>query len=277
MNSPILDIVPRRLFITPYYDDPERSELERMQLTLDSWACYDAAVAGNYDRTLEIILSWMSCLECVNDEAKLVMLIKGQLFLEAFLLLPKALQEDTTTAFEFWLKHVYHKCVSRFWKASNNRGAWAILGFALECKVFDLRLSNYRWNMFISQATNSNGKLWIEAKRTNSGMWYSYYTLAPLLRASQLLTVNKYMLRPALDWLFFYVKNPDLWPFKPQRGPIGWLQRWWHPCADFREDPQPRGWPHNLYHVAGKMFKRDDWLQWGGEPPYEGVNIFRHG
>jgi len=273
---------PTNLFITPAYLNPAQSERDKAQLWQDCAWAYDQAFLGpsHWVQDPQNILSdWADHNKSlVNTEACLVMTYKGQLFLEAYLLLINRWGFQRMKNFEDWVASVFRGGAAMIYSRYSNWGAWGLLGCTLADTILGKSLVPHsnRFNELISKATDDHGALWIEAERTNSGMWYSYFCLAPMLRVAQLLPVDKWMLYDPLCWLWQYVLDPQSWPYKPKKGFWGFIQNIFKPHASKLELPKKNDWPGDLYHVAGIEFERNDWRDWGTGPPYW-TDIFRHG
>jgi hypothetical protein len=265
---------PERLYITPAYLDPAQAQKDKAQLEVDSLWAYDRTVDGYADTAIAILDDWATHNKVlVNHEAKLIMTFKGILFLEVYLLLGKP------ESFPSWVEKVYRPGAQALYSEQNNQGAWGLLGCAMSDVILGRPTGThlYRYAEFISKATDDVGKMKIEILRTNSGMWYSYFALLPLLRTAILLDADEWMLFPALKWLWQYVEHPETWPYKLKPGLRGWIQRMIHPCALDVELPRKDDWPANLYYVASTIFNRPEWAAWGDPPPYRGVHLFRRG
>jgi len=274
---------PAHLYITPAYLNPAQADKDKAQLQQDSLWAYDQAWLGPdlwVEDPRHQLLDWATNNKSlVNMEANLVMSFKGQLFLEAYRLLTARWELPRIPEFEAWVKNVYRPGAEAIYPRYSNWGAWGLLGCTLSDIIlkWDRSSNIFRFNQLISKATDDHGALWIEEGRTNSGIWYSYFTIAPILRVAQLLPVDKYMLYDPLCWLWQYVVNPQSWPYKPKTGIWGFIQNIFKPHASQLELPRKDDWPANLYYVAGLIFDRVDWRTWGQPPPYKGTNIFRHG
>ena len=269
---------PTNLYIAPAYLFPKQSDKDKAQLWQDAGWAYDCAYQGRPELTTPILYNWaVNNKKLVNWEAKLVMTFKGQLFLDAYLMLPSGYQPKE---FPTWVQNVYLPGAMTVYPENNNRGAWGLLGSVLSNKIlgYPQELNTFRYYEIISNNTNDDGLVKDGPERTNSGMWYSYFFIAPLLKVAQILPVEKYMLKPALDWLWKYVQNPETWPYKPAPiwTPKGIYQRLFQACAAKVELPRKDDWPANLYWVAGDMFEQPEWKQWGNPPRYW-TNIFRFG
>ncbi len=273
---------PERLYITPAYLDPVQADRDKLQLTQDTMWAYDRASDGYFETTRDILDDWATNNKVlVNHEAKLLMAFKAILFLEAFLLVDDGSHypEAEKGRFKAWVEKVYRPGAQALYSEQNNQGAWGLLG----CAMADVILGRptgkhiYRYVEFISQATDDVGKMKTEILRSNSGMYYSYFALLPLLRLAILLDADEWMLLPPLKWLWQYVEHPDTWPYKLKPGLRGLIQRMVHPCALQVELPRSNDWPAPLFRVAGRMFAITDWENWGDPPPWMGVHLFRRG
>lgn len=269
-------MVPSRFYVTPYYWDPVKNDQDKAPLQKDAWACYDLAVSGNHEEAQKIMLDWaLGCREVVNGEAHFVMTFKGQLFLESYLMGDPAFWNSKV--FSIWVERVYRKSAMKFYQDSDNQASWGILGTILSDLILGKSQEENRNRLWehIEKSVGSGGVMVEEVKRTNSGIWYSYFSLAPLLRSCQLIdpSMSSLLIRP-LNWLFSYCQNPTSWPYKPKTGFLGWWEKLWYPRADTLLLPKKDNWPANLFYEAGVHFNRSEWKNWG-TPPWPGVNIFR--
>jgi len=265
-------MIPKELYITPAYYNPEKCSRDKAQLQMDAWACWDLYAAGHHSAALDRLLAWTDCQKLVNHEAKLVMTFKGQLFLDVYQRVGVHMP-----IFEEWVAHVYRPGAYEFYRENNNLGAWGLLGCSLADSILNQPMLPHvhRFYTYIVDATDKDARMKYEIKRTNSGIWYSYFALAPLLRAAQVLDTEHWMLYRPLDWLWQYMKDPDSWPYRPKKGIAGFIQNMMHPHAKELERPRPNDWGGNLYWEAGSIFGRFDWRTWSAGPPFYGVNIFR--
>jgi hypothetical protein len=269
-------VIPGRLYITPYYRDAVQNEKDQAPLEHYAALAYDEARWGDPREAQDILGRWgRTCLEVVNAEAEFAMTYWGQLFLEAYLLMDP--REWDSEPFIIWVDRVYRPCAWKAYYKYNNHGSWGILGTALAYKVlgWDTHSIHSRLVEHISNNVSDSGVMIHEIKRTNSGMWYSYFSLAPMLRACQVLNVPGFaeLLRKPLAWLFGYCQAPETWPYRLPGGFRGWITKMLYPCADEVEIPKPDNWPGNLYYAAGRYLEVPEWAAWA--PPPSWNEIFR--
>jgi len=268
--------IPDRLYITPYYKDPAQNEKD--QAPLEYWAAlaYDEARWKDPLEAQDILGRWgRTCLEVVNPEAEFALTYWGSLFLEAYLLMDP--REWNSEEFLIWVNRVYRVCAWKSYYKTNNHGSWGILGTVLAYKVlgWDDWSCRSRFAEHVMDSSDDNGVMVQEIKRTNSGMRYSYFSLAPMLRTCQLLDAPGYaeVLRKPLAWLFQYCLAPETWPHKLPKGIRGWVWRKLYPCEDEVVLPRQDNEPGNLYYEAGKYLDVPEWVAWA-KPPFW-TNIFR--
>jgi len=268
--------IPDRLYITPYYKDPVQNEIDQAPLEHYAALAYDEARWKDPLEAQDILGRWgRTCLEVVNSEAKFAMVYWGSLFLEAYLLMDPV--EWNSEEFLIWVDRVYRPCALESYYKTNNHGSWGILGTVLADLVLGKYIGPHQLRLaeHIQGNIESDGSMPREDRRTNSGPWYRYFSLAPMLRSCQLLGSTGYaeMLRPALVNYFQYCLNPESWPYRLPGGIRGWFWRKLYPCADELEIPKPDNWPGNLYLAAGRELDVPEWIAWA-KPPFW-MNIYR--
>lgn len=278
--------VPSSLYITPYYKDPQAYEADVAQLRSDAHDAYDSSFLGDYRTVGEILSAWaLNCSEAINREAKFHLVWMGHLFLEAYLNTPT--DEWNSGIFPPWVDNVYRRAVMDVYNHNNNQGSWGILGAVLADIIVgkEPKLHIDRFNRHLSQSWNGGGALIHEIKRTNSGIWYEYFSLAPMLRTCQLLDIPVTILFKPLQFLWTYTSFPEAWPYKLPKGIFGKIWRWLYPCSDELELPRPVDWPANLFLEAGKGLEQSpdlyhqivarEWKEYADLPLNHGIHIFR--
>jgi hypothetical protein len=264
--------MPKELYVTPYYMNPAKSAEESRELMEDSWNAYDRRYT-NPEFSVSVLRKGSECTKMLNIEAHLKMVVHGSLLLTTYLDL-----HYTDPKFEEWVYETYATSCFIFSPGNTNMACWSMLGRVLRDVVLHGRsMAGDGVRALLSHITDSDGVMIYEIKRTNSGIWYSYYALAPLFKAASLCGVDPWLFHKPLSWLWKYVQHPQTWPYTPKRGFLGWIQNLLFPHSSGLELPRKDDWPANLFYVAGRVLSNDDWLHWGNPPPYGGVDIFRDG
>lgn len=271
--------IPNIFTPTDYYSDIDQARIDRKRIFEDSTKSYLAAKAKDYSTVKDILLSWASINRGVgNNEGRSIMLYRGHLFLKAYLMLGEKLP-----LFESWVINVFEQCADDLYGRKNNYGSWAILGKALSHKVKfgSLEDGHVFWDRidsYLDNCSTNDGRMWRECLRTNSGIWYSYFALAPLFEAIYLTRypdVGQFL--KCLSWLFQYANNPQSWPYKPLPWILGIIQGWiWPHCKEL-EMPHCWGWPGNLFKVAGEYFNIEAWSKYACMAEFQGEDIFIDG
>jgi Alginate lyase len=272
-------MIPEIFKPTPYYTNETQARLDRAQLFEDSKTAYFSSRNGDCDTAKKILTDWSIINKGVgNEEGMFLFLVRGHLFIKAYMnLLNKGIKIDT---FENWVNTVFKGCANNLNSRQNNYGAWAILGSVLVDKLKGNPLNRHfdRISRFIQECSTIDGVMWREAKRTNSGIFYSYFCLAPLLEACYISNFDYiWLLYIRLGWLFQYAVYPQTWPYKPKKGLAGLIESWLYPHADTLEMPHCWGWPGNLYKVAGEFFSVDGWKNYACMDQFPNEDIFLFG
>ncbi|MCC5839641.1 MAG: alginate lyase family protein [Opitutales bacterium] len=207
----------------------------------DVWAAYAMALLYRLDhspgreiygnKALEVLNAWASNNHSVTGgDGHLMMAYGGVGLLHAAQLMRSSSlwSDPDRQQFESWVRTVFLGSCSAIRGRRNNWGDWGIFGaitahnflgerFALEADATQLRNK-------IDRRINSEGILPEEVHRGSAGLWYTYFSLAPLTAAAnvlynaQLADFFNYVpesgggLRLALDYLFTYCLDPGSWP-----------------------------------------------------------------
>jgi hypothetical protein len=180
--------------------------------------------------------------------------------------------------FRSWLSDTLAPSADSIKHDKNNHGCWGLYA-SLACNHF---LENFRGfeedtellKKHISSMIDESGELPAENKRTNSGMWYTYFALCPMSCSAAIVTnaagedMFAYTdssgrgLKLALDKFFTYCREPQSWPYEKPQGITGALHNLFYPSSDKPRLPRPDSWPGNLYEVAGGIYNEPAWDQW---------------
>lgn len=283
------------LFIPPYYKDYEGNRAAQRILDEQTNATLYWSLMYRLHNKQEIeyalktetfLLTWaLNFNDVKNHEALLYMVYKGHKFLTAYDHITE--YNWNRVPFQIWIDSIYKGLAEKLIKMPNNQGSWGWLGFIHSLVITERPLRPYLDKFVNHIKTNidyNTGEMVLEVKRTNSGMWYSYFSLAPMLMTCAIF--RRYLeedllllIEPALDWLFKFCLNPDSWPHRPARGLLGKIQRLMYPCSNNLQIPMSFNWPGNMYEIASWLFyHKPEWEEWinPSRPLMQVGNIFRY-
>jgi len=182
------------------------------------------------------------------------------------------------SAFTSWSSTVFWNSAHAIKGRANNWGAWGTLGAvasaALVGNAPTLTEETESLRRRIAESIDATGELPEENKRTNSGMWYTYFALTPMTAAAAIVrnatgvdlfayaAPNGRTIRLALDRHFYYALYPEEWPHPLPEGLEGELWRILYPCADEIELPTVTGWPGSLFEIMSDFYQVPEWAEW---------------
>jgi hypothetical protein len=278
--------------VPAYYADEEAHTAAKRCLADDGGAAYALALAYQLaeddeertmfaDRAVAILDAWASVNESVSGaDGNLVMMYKGihLLYAADLVLRYEGWSETGREAFLGWVRGVFLPSAEAEKNDRNNHGDWgtlgAVAGAAILGDTAGVSTELERIRTRIGERISPSGELPEENYRTNSGMWYTYFALAPMTAGIQVgrnvLGVDLFgyvspegrSIRLALDRLFLYCLDPGTWPYELPPGPAGEIWRLLYPCADEVELPLPYDWPANLYEVMSSVYSVPEWEAW---------------
>ena len=146
-------------------------------------------------------------------------------------------------AFKNWIRTVYLKeATDPIKDRNNNWGDWGTFGAVTADYYLDdaagFSAETARLQHHIDQALGPDGHLPDETARGPSGIWYTYFALAPMTAAARVVkdgggpdlfqwtSPTGKRLKSALDYLLAGVQNPGSWPHAPNPGTPG-VKDWW--------------------------------------------------
>jgi len=288
--------------VPPYYDDPDGHDAAKQALSDDGYAAY--ALALGYQlaseaeqreafaaKATEILQAWATINTEVNgDDGDLVMMYKGVHLLYAADLVGNW-PGWQPSAFRAWTDTVFRAAAERTRDKDNNHGAWGTFGAVTAAALLEdaagVAAEVARAQQRIENSIDDNGELPEENKRTNSGIWYTYFALAPLTGTAWVarnvgdvdlfawVAPNGRTIRLALDRLFYWCLFPERWPYPLPEGVAGELWRLLYPCADELELPTIESWPGNLFEAMSAVYNEPAWANWvAGHRPQRGWHAF---
>lgn len=278
-----------------YYTNKDAHRAAKRNITKDAMGAYALALAFHLDtsplkqsygiKAVQYLNAWASQNTSVSGtDGPLVMAYLGTCLIYAADLMMAFdgwSQADRQMFFE-WVDGVFKPTVAKLATNSKdvktNRGAWgALASLAAESLTMNQQgISHWTADIAGRIAANidENGEFPEENLRTNSGIWYTYFILAPLTTAAHItknasqqdlftfVSTNGRSLKMALDRHFYYTLHPDQWPHKLPDGIEGMLLRLQYGCADSLELPQQNSWPSDLFEVMSNLYGEASWAQW---------------
>jgi len=284
---------PKEDFDIPfYYGDPEASQAAKEGLRQDAMAAYalalgyqladEAAARDLYaSKALEFLDAWAAVNKSVSgDDGDLVVIYTGIPLLYAADLVWGYEGWDATSrdAFVGWVSGVLQPSAEAIKDRANNWGDWGTLGVvastALRADTASVLGEADRIRARIASEIAENGELPEENKRTNSGMWYTFFAMTAMTTAAHIVrnttgqdlfgyvAPNGRSIELALDQEFFYAVHPEQWPYPLPDGLAGELWQLLYPCDDTIQLPTPGGWPGTLFEVMSDAYGVAEWESW---------------
>lgn len=161
-------------------------------------------------------------------------------------------------AFETWLTGVYlAKAANAIKTESNNWGDWGIYG-AMSAYYYkddnvQLNAEIIRLKNKIESSIAADGSMPQEAGRGVSGLWYTYFALAPITSAAHIAkeaagidlfhwtSPGGTTIKQALDYLLYYMNHPDQWPYGENPRMPGSSEDWgynlFEAMSDYYDEP----------------------------------------
>lgn len=274
-----------------YYANKNTPSAAKEKLSNDAYAAFTLALAYQLNTSDKRSLYAAKASEILNAWAKTNRKISGYdghltacycgvpMVLAAELLTdyPDWTQPDRES-FKDWLKNTLQKSADAIKHRKTNWGCWGLYT-SLACNHYLDNTAPFEKDVAllenqIAAMIDKDGRLPSEYKRTNSGMWYTYFALCPLTCSAAIAsntTGRDYFtssadsgrrIKSALDTLFIYCNDPEAWPHVKPTGVTGAIYNTFYPSADVVKKPRPDSWPANLYELMLAKYAVEDWDQW---------------
>ncbi|HEV7350649.1 alginate lyase family protein [Telluribacter sp.] len=268
-----------------YYIDAASHRTNSRSLQSDAFDAYACALAYQLsgqkryaDQALKYLKAWADLNKTYSDhDGSLVMAYSGTAMVIAGELLSnyKGWKEADQKQFKSWVSEVYRKSANEIRNRKNNWADWGRYGSILSAYYLDepaevnenIRL--IKSDLFEKIA--EDGHMPHETVRGNNGIWYTYFSLAPITAASWVAynatgeSIFSYSqgnrsIKKAVDYLYYYNLHPEEWTWykNPNQGsPQKWPGNLLEVLADVYQEPrfadytQPaRPLIYNLHHFA---------------------------
>lgn len=231
------------LRIPGFYFNPQEHRKNSLGLQNDSFSAYTCALAwqlsGNKkyaEKALYFINSWSIINKTYSEaDGPLVLSYSGGALVMAAELMRKftGWKNNDQQLFARWVKSVYRKAGNEIRGRANNWGDWGRFASMLSDYYLDdekdmaenIRL--LKSDLFDKIA--EDGHMIEEVKREANGIWYTYFSLAPITAASWIAfnasgenifnyERNNKSIKKALDYLLYFQQHPAEWSwFKDPR------------------------------------------------------------
>ena len=252
-----------------YYQNPEGHQRNSKSLQTDAFNAYCCALAyrlsGNKkygDKACELMNIWAKVNHMYSDyDGTLVMSYSGNAMVIAAQLMSdsKLWKKADHALFDQWLVNVYRKACNEIRERSNNWADWGRFG-SLLCAVYfdDAKELNENIRLIKSDLFHKiapDGSMPEETRREGNGIWYTYFSLAPMTGACWLiynatgenlfiLDNNGVSIKSAIDYLLYHNLHPDEWKWFPNP----------------RTGPKDR-WPGNLLEAMSGIYHDERYVE----------------
>jgi hypothetical protein len=266
-----------------YYSDSANHRKNSKALQSDSFDAYACALAYQLSgdkkyvgEAIRFLNAWAGLNKTYSDhDGSLVMAYSGTGMVMAAELLAnyKGWKNEERKAFFVWVKEVYRKSAHEIRNRKNNWADWGRFGSILSAALLNdeteikenVRL--IKSDLFDKIA--ADGHMPHETARGANGIWYTYFSLAPITAACWVAynvtgenifayTRDNRSIKTALDYLHHYSMNTAEWPWfkKPNMG-------------------GPGKWPGNLFEAMSGIYNDQNYAAYA-EPAQPICYDFHH-
>ncbi|WP_207534409.1 alginate lyase family protein [Desertivirga arenae] len=255
------------LSIPGFYFKPEEHRKNSLGLQNDCFSAYTCALAWQLsgkaiyaERSLYFINAWSSINKTYSEaDGPLVLCYSGGALVMAAELMRsfRGWKNEDREHFSWWIKYVYRKAGNEIRGRTNNWGDWGRFASSLADYYLDdeedmaenIRL--FKTDLFEKIA--EDGHMIEEVKRGANGIWYTYFSLAPITATSWIILNasgenlfryerNNKSMKKALDYLLYFQQRPSEWT---------WFK---DPRTGLKGDKYGC-WPANLIEAMSGIFK----------------------
>lgn len=253
-----------------YYIDPVNHKKNSAGFASDSFDAYACALAFQLSgkdkyakRSLGFLMTWANINQKYsNHDGALVMAYVGTgMIMAAELLFKyKKWSSPDKEKFFYWVHNVYQKSCNEIRNKKNNWADWGRFGSLLCAHLLDNKDEMNENTRLVKSdlfyKIDEDGHMPEETRREKNGIWYTYFSLAPMTASCYViynstgenifeLKEGERSIRKALDYLFYFNGHPAEWSwFKgPQEG-------------------SPERWPGDLFEAMSGIFKEPRYAQY---------------
>jgi hypothetical protein len=255
-----------------YYDKPEEHRANSLAIQRDAFGAYASALAYRLTgdekygaKAAYFLNAWATINKKYSEhDGVLVMAYSGSGLLIAAELMndTKAWKKEDKKTFEKWVMTVYQPACNEIRTAPhvNNWADWGRFGSLLAASLLNdtaeiaenVRL--IKSDLFAKILPD--GSMPEETRRGSNGIWYTYFSLAPMTAACWLIhnltgenlfdwEQNGASIKKAVDYLLYHEQNPTEWKFNA------------HPGTGKNEP-----WPENLMEAMYGIYGDSNYLEY---------------
>jgi hypothetical protein len=181
-------------------------------------------------KACELLNAWSVINKKYSEyDGSLVMAYSGTGLLNAALLMKKQAiwKESDKLQFGQWVTQVYNKSAEEIRYRKNNWADWgryaSLLSAAYLGNKEEIAKNTTLIKSDLALKIAVDGSMPEEVKRGENGIWYTYFSLAPITASAWIIynetgedlfhaEIQKASIKKALDYLLVYSKNPEEWP-----------------------------------------------------------------
>ncbi len=256
-----------------YYDDPKghAEAKERLNATgCMSYACALAYVFSGNDqyatKASKLLSAWAEKNKFISGaDGALAMCVMGPSLMYAAELLTASngWKNDAKEIFTSWVEAVFLPTANSIRERENNWGDWGILASVAAYNFLgnleEVENCMLLMRSHIDSTILPTGEMPHETKRETNGIWYTYFALAPMTTACEIIyNATGYDLfshvgsqgqsiEKALDYLLYYAKNPKEWPHYDGN-------QSYTTSSDY---------PYNLFEAMGVIYNNEEYTAFG--------------
>jgi hypothetical protein len=246
-----------------YYIDSLNHRKNSAGLQSDSFDAYACALAWQLtgkkkyaEKALQLMNTWSTINKKYSDfDGVLVMSYSGTgLIIAGELLLPyKNWNRPDREKYFNWCRSVYRKACNEIRDKQNNWADWGRFGSVLCAHLLDdpseIQENSRLIKSDLFKKIDPDGHMPFETQRGANGIWYTYFSLAPMTAASYViynstgenlfeLNSGEKSIKKAVDYLYYYSLHPNEWP---------WFKN--------PNKSSPDSWPGNLFEAMYYIYK----------------------